>query len=119
MNTITLTELVNALINGNDYPAGTNVIINRNELTYCNDISWYNNLFYRHKETGSYLYVKHTDDESDVRINIVLPNETPKDSYWKHHLADDFSDTYYWDKLDIDYEYETPEFTVEYKYELS
>ena len=30
MNTITLTNLIKALINGNDYPEGTNIIINRN-----------------------------------------------------------------------------------------
>ena len=71
MNTITLAKLLKALINGNDYPAGTNVIINRKELVYCDNKSWYNNLLYMHKETGSYLYVQHTDDENYVRINII------------------------------------------------
>lgn len=118
MNTITLTNLIKALINGNDYPEGTNIIINRNELAYCNNVSMYNNLFYIHKETGSYLYVQHTDDENYVRINIILPNETLKDSYYKHHLADNFGDNhYYWDKLDNNYK--SSEFTVEYKYEIS
>lgn len=118
MNTITLAKLLRALINGNDYPAGTNIIINRKELVYCDNISWYNNLLYMHKETGSYLYVQHTDNENYVRINIILPNETLKDSYCKHHLADDFADNpYCWDKLDNDYE--SSEFTVEYKYEIS
>lgn len=51
MNTITLAKLLRALINGNDYPAGTNIIINRKELVYCDNISWYNNLLYRHKKT--------------------------------------------------------------------
>lgn len=38
--------------------------------------------------------------------------------YCKHHLVDDFADnSYYWDKLDNDYE--SSEFTVEYKYEIS
>ena len=46
MNTITLAKLLRALINGNDYPAGTNIIINRKELVYCDNISWYNNLLY-------------------------------------------------------------------------
>lgn len=114
MNTITLTKLLRALINGNDYHAGTNIIINRKELVYRDNISWYNNLLYMHKKTGSYLYVQHTDDENYVRINIILPNETLN----KHHLADDFADNpYCWDKLDNDYE--SSEFTVEYKYEIS
>ena len=118
MNTITLAKLLRALINGNDYPAGTNIIINRKELVYCDNISWYNNLLYRHKKTGSYLYVQHTDDENYVRINIILPNETLKDSFCTYHLADDFADNpYCWDKLDNDYE--SFEFTVEYKYEIS
>lgn len=38
MNTITLTRLLRALINGNDYPAGTNIIINRNELVYRDNV---------------------------------------------------------------------------------
>lgn len=50
MNTITLTKLLRALINGNDYPAGTNIIINRKELVYRDNISWYNNLLYMHKK---------------------------------------------------------------------
>ena len=52
MNTITLAKLLRALINGNNYPAGTNIIINRTELVYCDNISWYNNLVYLTKETG-------------------------------------------------------------------
>lgn len=60
------------------------------------------------------MYVQHTDDENYVRINIILPNETLN----KRHLADDFADNpYCWDKLDNDYE--SSEFTVEYKYEIS
>lgn len=87
-------------------------------LTYCNNISWYNHPIYKHKETGSFLHIQHTDNFNDVKIYIILPNENIENSYYKHHLADDFGDNpYYWDKLDDDYE--SSEFTVEYKYEIS
>ncbi len=118
MNIITLTELINTLINGNDYPSGINITINRNELIYDNTLSVYNNLYYKHQHTGAYLFVQHTDDENYVSIHIILPNESPKTDYWKHHLADDFGDNpYVWDKLDDDYE--STEFDVEYKFEIT
>lgn len=100
---ITLTQLIQTLIDGNDYHEGTIITINKNELTYDNSLSVYNNLFYKHQPTGAYLYVHHTDDMNDVSIHIILPNESPKNDYWKHHLADDFGEGYVWDKLDDDY----------------
>ena len=118
METITLKILIQNLIQGNDYPTGTNIIINRKELVYCDNISWYNNLLYMHKETGSYLHVQHIEDENEVRIYVILPNETVKYSCWKHHLADDYADnSYYWDKLDNDYDFS--DFTIEYKKEYN
>ena len=116
METITLTQLIKTLIDGNDYPDGTNININRNELIYDDKLSVYNNLYYKHQPTGSFLFVQHTDDENDVKIHIILPNESPENDYWKHHLADDWGNGYVWDKLD---DYKSSEFTVEYKYEIT
>lgn len=117
METITLTQLINSLINNNDYSDGTNIIINKDELIYDETLSVYNNLYYKHQLTDAFLFVQYTDDENFVRIHLILPNENPKDSFWKHHLADDWGDGYVWDKLDDDYE--SSEFTVEYKYEIT
>ena len=115
---ITLTELINSLINGNDYPEGIAVTINRNELIYDKSISVYNNLYYKHTKTNAYLYVKYTDDENYVELYIILPTENVKINSYEHHLADDFGDNpYVWDKLDDDYE--SSEFEVEYKFEIS
>lgn len=119
MKTVTLTQLIKTLIDGNDYPEETNIIINKNELTYDKVLSVYNNIYYIHQPTGAFLYVQHFDDENDVKINIILPGETLKDSYGKHHLTDDWADNpYVWDKLDDDYDSTKDEFTVEYKYEI-
>lgn len=116
MQTISLSELINALINGDDYPVGTNIIINRDEFEYIDDISDYNHLFYKH-ETGSYLCVHYTDDEPYVRINLILPGEDLIILNDAHHLADDWSENpYVWDKLDTDEGVQ--EFTVKYKYEI-
>lgn len=114
---ITLTKLIQSLIDGNDYPDGIVITINRDELTYDKSLSVYNNLYYKHQPTGAYLFVEHTDDENFVSIHVILPNESPKNDYWKHHLADDFGDSYTWDKLDDDYE--STEFDVEYKFEIT
>lgn len=115
---ITLTELINTLINGNNYPEGIAITINRNDLIYDNTLSVYNNLYYKHQPTSAYLFVQHTDDENFVTINVILPNESPKNDYWKHHVADDFSDNLYcWNKLDNDYE--STEFEVEYKFKIT
>lgn len=115
---ITLTQLIQTLIDVNDYPEGIVITINKDELTYDKSLSVYNNLYYKHQPTGAYLFVQFTDDENFVSIYIILPNESPKNDYWKHHLADDFGDNAYtWDKLD-DY-YESTEFDVEYKFEIT
>lgn len=116
MNNITLTQLINSLINGSNIIDGTLITINKNELIYDKEISYYNNLYYKHTPTNSYLFVRYTDDENDVKIYIVLPNENPKEDNWKHHLADDYGDSYIWDKLDEDND--NVEFTVEYGFEI-
>lgn len=113
---ITLSQLIQTLINGNDYDNGTTITINRDELVYDKPLSVYNNAYFKHQPTGSYLYVEYTDDENFVSIYVILPNESPIDDCWKHHLADDEADDLIWDKLDDDYE--STEFDVEYKYEI-
>ena len=113
---ISLSQLIQTLINGNDYDNGTTITINRDELIYDESLSVYNNAYFKHQPTGSYLYVEYTDDENFVSIHVILPNESPIDDCWKHHLADDFGDDMIWDKLDDDYE--STEFDVEYKYEI-
>lgn len=119
MQSISLSELINALINGNDYPIGTNIIINRDEFVYYDNISSYKNLFYKH-ETGSYLCVHYLDD-TYVRIKLILPGEDLKNLSNMHHLADDWSENpYVWDKLDTgDEAPESSEFTVKYRYIIS
>lgn len=116
MNSITLTQLINSLVNGSDFQEGTVITINKNELIHDKEISFYNNLYYKHIPTNSYLFVQYTDDENDVKIYIVLPNESPKEDNWKHHLADDYADSYIWDKLDEDND--NVEFTIEYRYKI-
>jgi hypothetical protein len=114
---ISLSKLIRALIKGNDYAKGTIITIDRDELVYDKSLSVYNNAYFKHKPTGSYLYVEYADDENYVSIYIILPNESATDDCWKHHLADDYGDAMIWDKLDDDYEFK--EFDVEYKYEIN
>ena len=104
METITLTEFINSFIKGKEYPKGTNIIINKTELSYNKELSVYNYAFFNHYPTGGHLYIQYSDDENFVEIYFILPNENPMDSYWKHHLADDYADDFLWNKLDDDYE---------------
>ena len=114
---ITLTELFNYLLQEKDIPENTKIIINNKELREDPSLSCYNNVFFKHIPSGGYLFVEYTDDTSDVRIYIILPNEDPKKYQYEHFLADDTSDnSYCWDKLDDDCigQY----FTLYYKNEL-
>ena len=101
---ITLTELFNDLLQEKDIPENTKIIINNEELREDPSLSYYNNVFFKHIPSGGYLFVKYTDDTSDVRIYIILPNEDPKKHQYEHFLADDFSDNLcFYNKLDDNY----------------
>ena len=114
---ITLTELFNDLLQEKDIPENTKIIINNKELREDSSLSYYNNVFFKHIPSGGYLFVKYTDDTSDVRIYIILPNEDPKKHQYEHFLADDFSDNLcFYNKLDDNYTEQY--FTLYYKNEL-
>lgn len=114
---ITLTDLIKTLSDGKDYTEGTQIIINRNELTYDKNLSVYNFAYFKHNPSGGYLYVVYHDDENYVNMYIIFLGENPKDSRYDHHLCDDESDDMYWNKLDDDFQFD--EFEVVYKDELN
>lgn len=112
--TISLEELINAILKGKDYPAGTNIVFDKSKLEYDEKASYYNNNFYKHIPSNCYLKFETVDDENFVRILLYLPNESFNN--FGHHIADDDDGYYCWDKIfddDID------EFTVKYKEEIS
>lgn len=112
--TTSLEELINAILKGKDYPAGTKIVFDKSKLEYDEKASYYNNNFYKHIPSKCYLKFETADDENFVRILLYLPNE-PFNNFG-HHIADDDDGYYCWDKIfddDID------EFTVKYKEEIS
>ena len=112
--TISLEELINAILKGKDYPAGTKIVFDKSKLEYDEKASYYNNNFYKHISSNCYLKFETVDDENFVRILLYLPNESFNN--FGHHIADDDDGYYCWDKIfddDID------EFTVKYKEEIS
>lgn len=112
--TISLEELINAILKGKDYPTGTKIVFDKSKLEYDEKASYYNNNFYKHIPSNCYLKFETVDDENFVRILLYLPNESFNN--FGHHIADDDDGYYCWDKIfddDID------EFTVKYKEEIS
>lgn len=112
--TISLEELINAILKSKDYPAGTKIVFDKSKLEYDEKASYYNNNFYKHIPSNCYLKFETADDENFVRILLYLPNESFNN--FGHHIADDDDGYYCWDKIfddDID------EFTVKYKEEIS
>ena len=112
--TISLEELINVILKGKDYPAGTKIVFDKSKLEYDEKASYYNNNFYKHIPSNCYLKFETVDDENFVRILLYLPNESFNN--FGHHIADDDDGYYCWDKIfddDID------EFTVKYKEEIS
>ena len=112
--TISLEELINTILKGKDYPAGTKIVFDKSKLEYDEKASYYNNNFYKHIPSNCYLKFETSDDENFVRILLYLPNESFNN--FGHHIADDDDGYYCWDKIfddDID------EFTVKYKEEIS
>ena len=113
--TISLEELINAILKGKDYPAGTKIVFDKSKLEYDEKTSYYNNNFYKHIPSKCYLKFETVDDDNFVRILLYLPNE-PLNNKFGHHIADDDDGYNGWDKIfndDID------EFTVNYKEEIS
>lgn len=112
--TISLEELINAILKGKDYPAGTKIVFDKSKLEYDEKASYYNNNFYKHIPSNCYLKFETADDEVFVRILLYLPNESFNN--FGHHIADDDDGYYCWDKIfddDID------EFTVKYKEKIT
>lgn len=112
--TISLEELINAILKGKDYPAGTKIVFDKSKLEYDEKASYYNNNFYKHIPSNCYLKFETADDENFVRILLYLPNESFNN--FGHHIADDDDGYYCWDKIfddDID------EFTVKYKEQIT
>ena len=116
---ITLTDLIKTLSDDKDYTKGTQIVINRNELTYDNDISSSNvrkyRKYYRHNPTGAYLCVQHNGC-GFVSIYLALPTENHNCIHYNHFICEDKSDDLYWDNSDDDFQFD--EFDIVYKDEL-
>lgn len=112
--TISLEELINAILKGKDYPVGTKIVFDKSKLEYDGKASYDNNNFYKHIPSNCYLKFETSDDENFVRILLYLPNESFNNL--GHHIADDDDGYYSWDKIFDD---DISEFTVKYKEEIS
>lgn len=114
---VSLTDLIKTLSNGKDYVAGTQIVIDNNQLTYDDVISSDVRKYYRHNSTGAYLCVQH-NGYGFVSIYLALPTENHNCIHYNHFICDDESDDIdmCWDKLDDDFQFD--EFTVVYKDEL-
>ena len=112
---ITLTDLIKTLSDDKDYIKGTQIVINRNELTYDNDISSNVRKYYRHNPTGAYLCVQHNGCRF-VSFYLALPTENHNCIHYNHFICEDRSDDIYWDDSDDDFQFD--EFDIVYKDEL-
>lgn len=80
MNSITMTELVENLKNGQTVTQGTKVFINMHDLIKI-DEEYTTNIF-EHIPTGTKVIVKYEDDTDWSRISIVLPGYNDSEAIW-------------------------------------